>query len=79
MEQRGIQAGCRMRVTNPQSPHYRRTGHVEALVSYVGGAGGPLGGPPESRGWRVLFDWPLGGLGSRAILREHEMEVMPGL
>ncbi len=79
MEQQNVQAGCRVRIINPSSQHFGRTGHVEALVSYVGGAGGPYGGPPESRGWRVLFDWPLGGLGSRAILREHEIEVMPRL
>jgi len=45
-------------------------------VSYVGGAGSRAGGPPESRGWRVIFDWPLGGLAGRAILREHELEVV---
>lgn len=79
MEQPSIRAGCRVRVVNPQSIHCGRTGHVEALVSYVGGIGGPFGGPSESRGWSVLFDWPLGGVGSRATLREPEIEVMPGL
>ena len=74
-----IQAGSRVRVINTGSKHYGRTGQVEALVSYVGGAGGPLAGPPETRGWRVLFSWPLGGIGFLAVLRENELEVIPGL
>ncbi len=76
MDQPGIRAGCRVRVSNPHSPHFGRTGHVEALVSYVGGAGGPFGGPPESRGWSVLFDWPLGGMGSYAEVSEEDLELL---
>ena len=77
VNQQRIQTGNRVTVINPDSQHYARTGQVETLVSYVGGAGGPFSGPPESRGWRVLFNWPLGGLGGWAILREQELEVVP--
>jgi len=79
VEQGRIEAGSKVRVINPRSLHYGRTGHVEVLASYVGSAGGPFSGPPESRGWRILFDWPLGGMGFRAVLRENEFEVIPKL
>ena len=79
MAQQPIEVGVKVRVANPTSPHYGRTGQVEALVSYVGGAGGRFSGPPESRGWHVIFDWPLGGVVGRLVIREHELEVIPRL
>ena len=79
MSDQSIREGVRVRVIEVGSDYYARTGKVDALVSYVGGAGGRASGPPESRGWRVIFDWPLGGLAGRAILREHELEVIPDI
>ena len=69
MNDQSIREGVKVRVIGVGSDYYGRTGKVDALVSYVGGAGGRAGGPPESRGWRVIFDWPLGG-------REPELEVV---
>ena len=79
MNQQPVEVGVKIRVSNPTSPHYGRTGYVDELVSYVGGAGGRFRGPPESRGWRVIFDWPLGGVVTRLVLREQELEVIPRL
>lgn len=79
MSDQSIREGVRVRVVEVGSDYYGRTGKVDALVSYVGGPGGSAGGPPESRGWRVIFDWPLGGLGGQAILREHEIEAIPSV
>lgn len=77
MNQQRIQAGSKVRVINPDSLHFSRTGQVVDLVSYVGASGGRFSGPPESRGWRIMFDWPLGGMAGGAVLREHELEVIP--
>ena len=71
--------GNKVKVINPDSLFYGRTGYVEVLASYVGSAEGRFSGPPESRGWRVVFDWPLGGLGGVAVLREHELEMITRL
>ncbi len=79
MNDQSIREGVKVRVIGVGSDYYGRTGKVDALVPYVGGAGGRAGGPPETRGWRVIFDWPLGGLGGQAILREPELEVTPGI
>jgi hypothetical protein len=76
MNDQSIREGVKVRVIGVGSDYYGRTGKVDALVSYVGGAGSRAGGSPESRGWRVIFDWPLGGLAGRAILREPELEVV---
>ena len=79
MNDQSIREGVRVRVIEVGSDYYARTGKVDALVSYVGGAGGRASGPPESRGWSVIFDWPLGGLSGRAILREPALEVLPDI
>lgn len=76
MKDRSIKEGVKVRVIGLGSNYFGRTGKVDALVSYVGGVAGRASGPPESRGWRVIFDWPLGGLGGQAILRENELEVI---
>ncbi len=79
MSEQSIREGVKVRVIDVGSEFYGRTGKVDALVSYVGGASGRAGGPPESRGWRIIFDWPLGGLAGRAILREPALEVVTGV
>ena len=76
MSNQTIREGVTVRVIEAGSGYYGRTGKVEALVSYVGGLGSRADAPPESRGWRVIFDWPLGGLGGQGILRENHLEVV---
>ncbi|MBI4199779.1 MAG: hypothetical protein HY535_04840 [Chloroflexi bacterium] len=71
-----LQVGGRVRVINPASKHYGRTGKVTALARYAGTFGGPFQGPPESRGWRVAFDWPLGGVAGTAVLGEMELGLV---
>lgn len=71
-----IKPGDQVKVTNRQSDDYGRTGQVQALVSYIGGFGGPFAGPNTSRGWRIIFNWPLGGIRSAAVVRENDLEII---
>ena len=71
-----IKPGDQVKVINRYSDDYGRTGQVQALVSYIGGPGGPFAGPTASRGWRIVFNWPLGGIKSVAVVRENDLEII---
>ena len=76
LDGQSIKPGDQVKVINRYSDDYGRTGQVQALVSYIGGAGGPFAGPATSRGWRIVFNWPLGGIKSVAVVRENELEII---
>lgn len=66
-----IQAGCSVRVTNLNSRHCGRTGRVETPA--------PQEGEARGKRWKVVFEWPTGGLAGGAVFLEDELEIIPRL
>ena len=69
-----LKVGSMVRVSS-KAPRYRgRTGVILEQRNPQG--------DEEERGWRVRFDWPLGGMGSYAIVAADDLELrqnMPGI
>ena len=65
MTEQEITQGSRVKVTDPQSLFYGRTGLVAA-------SGEEHNDGPS---WLVVFDWPLGGIAGRAVLGRGQMEL----
>ena len=67
MTGQGINLGSRVKVTDPESLFYGRTGLIAASVDKENDADGPF--------WLVIFDWPLGGIAGRASLSQSHLEL----
>ena len=67
MTGQGINLGSRVKVTDPESLFYGRTGLIAASVDKENDADGPF--------WLVVFDWPLGGIAGRASLSQSHLEL----
>jgi len=68
MTQQKISIGAKVKVVDQGSPEYGRTAKV------IGEA------PDQAPGrWLVAFEYPLGGVPGRAVLREEQLQVAPRL
>ena len=69
-----LKVGSRVRVSSKAPRYQGRTGVILEERNPQGYG--------EGRGWRVRFDWPLGGMGSYAIVAADDLELqqnMPGI
>ena len=67
MTEKDITLGSRVKVTDPESLFYGRTGLIAASVDKENAGDGPF--------WLVVFDWPLGGIAGRASLSQEHLEL----
>ncbi len=67
MTEKDITLGSRVKVTDPESLFYGRTGLIAASVDKENDGDGPF--------WLVVFDWPLGGIAGRAVLSRSHLEL----
>ena len=63
-----VQKGYRVRVSPNSELHKGRTGTALEPRGKAKGGGG--------KRWLVRFDWPLGGMGSYAEVREVDLEIL---
>ena len=69
-----LRVGSRVRVSS-KAPRYQ--GRTGVILEQRNPSGHGEGG-----GWRVRFDWPLGGMGSYAIVAADDLELqqnVPGI
>ena len=69
-----LKVGSMVRVSSKAPRYGGRTGVILEQRNPHGGEG--------ERNWRVRFDWPLGGVGSYAIVAADDLELqqnMPGI
>jgi len=66
--QQRLSSGVRVKVVDQQSPDY---GRIAKLVSEAAEQGAGC--------WVVAFEYPLGGVAGRAVLREQQLQVIARL
>ena len=71
MKGKEVKIGNRVKVIDSKSLFFGRTG----LIS------GPAAHPKGSRNrskeafWQVVFDWPLGGMAGRTVIKQSSLEI----
>ena len=71
MDGKEVKTGNRVKVIDSKSLFFGRTG----LLS------GPAAHPKSSRSrskevlWQVVFDWPLGGMAGRSVIKQSSLEL----